>query len=88
MNLKDYQSYDFKIMQFWQINIITQYGNLSASFKTETEIQEMIKEIENKLNKKCKYRLQENNDDTNSFTNKKKKGGRPSNKKHWIIEFI
>lgn len=89
MNKKTFDDYNFKKIKFWQINVLERYGNLSVSFTTEKDLQDMLKEIEEKMNKKFSYKEQQEDSQTSSFTQKpKKQSGRPSNKKHWIVEEI
>jgi hypothetical protein len=95
MNKEQFDALNFKHLQFWQVNLLDgEHKNLAVSFKTESEIKEMTNEASSKLNAKYDYRLQqEQNIDsqTNTFgkskaQKEKAKAGRPSNKKHWIIE--
>ena len=94
MDKQTYDSYNFKKVRFDQINTIERYGNLAVSYTTEKVLKEMISEIEEKMNKKVSYREQQIDTSFNSFGQSekkqnadKKKAGRPSNVKHWILEY-
>ena len=90
MDRQTYDNYNFKKVRFDQINTIERYGNLAVSYTTEKDLKEMIFEIEEKMNKKVSYREQQADTSFNSFGQPsvdKKKAGRPSNVKHWILEY-
>ena len=90
MDRQTYDNYNFKKVRFDQINTIERYGNLAVSYITENVLKEMISEIEEKMNKKVSYREQQADTSFDSFRQsnaEKKKAGRSSNVKHWILEY-
>lgn len=97
MNRKEYDDLNFKTIGFQQMVTLERWDNLALSFKTERQMKEIVKEVEEKMHKKCSYREQQIDTEYSGFNQmsskakkaqETKKAGRPKEQKHWILEYV